>query len=518
MAINNSNVGNRGFLSDEINEDGLYPIWGVAIGNNDITRGHLSKETKLWRPSVLEEAAETLEGGSIVVDHENQKAREVVGEITDSMYDDEMGVIFRGLMDDSELAQKIDHEWLEVSPRIIHSKDHEEIKGVKIPEYIEEFQNLSVVNQGAAGSNEIHLGEPEELSVEELQESFEEDISAEFQLPLDSKEVEELQEEINFARWMYDNPEGAEGASQRFGCSGYHEREVNGQIWYMPCKDRDNFIENVKEEIEDMSEAEELQLSEARTPSYDDTETKSWGDIPADTLSYWTDALDYDAEQVDDLTQDQKNEIAQHTLLGDPQADNVRELRFFPVVNARTEDLNRGALEAVRGGRGQEADISESAWESAASEAGRLLEEEFGSDVPDVEELATHDKDSEEMRRIASQLASQTAMTKSESLSLVRSFTPSGFADIGILAKAISNALGVDRDRMERVMDKMSEQSSVIELQEGEELSSLANSVSSHEGFEDVDADDVMSAFDDLRESSETEQTNDSGSLLNKIV
>jgi hypothetical protein len=120
-------------------------------------------------------------------------------------------------------------------------------------------------------------------------------------------------------------------------------------------------------------------LSEARTPTYEGTETQSWGDVSKD-LQAWTDALDVDAESVADMTQAQKQTVADHTLLGDPEADTWRELRFFPVVNPNTGDLNRGALVSILGGRGAQADISEDSLSSARSVAEGLLDEEFETD------------------------------------------------------------------------------------------------------------------------------------------
>lgn len=480
--VQNSNTGNRGFLGDAANEDGLYPIWGIALGNNDITVGQKSGEPKLWRPEVLEEAADTLEGRDIVVNHENRDAYEVIGEVSEAKFTESEGVLYKGMIDSAELARKIEHGWLEVSPRIIHSKAHEMVQEVKVPDSIRKFDNLSIVRKGAAGSNEVNLGEAEELSVEELQESFETDEDkdvVEYQQLIDTSEVEELQGEIDFAQYLYDDPQAATGASQQFKCESFHTHQIQGKTWYSPCDTHDKLVESIKQEggadSDDMADSteeklgwssdydrivelskdgvvEELQLSEARTPTYDETETKSWGDIPADTLSYFVDALEYDdVEQVDDLSQSQKEEIASHSLLGDPQGDTVREVRFFPVVNAESGDLNRGALEAVRSGRGQSADIPESAYDSAFAEAGRLLNEEFDADVE--EEMAKHlesiDRSKEEMR-IASQLASHSSLTKDEGLSMLDVLKPDRPTDVVLMADIFEKILG-DEERSELI-------------------------------------------------------------------
>lgn len=118
------------------------------------------------------------------------------------------------------------------------------------------------------------------------------------------------------------------------------------------------------------------QRSEARTPTYDGTETQSWADVSKD-LEAWADALGFDAETVADMTAEQKEEVAEHTLLGDADADSWQELSFFPVVNPNTGNLNRGALMAVLSGRGAQADIPEDTLESARGVAEELMSEEF---------------------------------------------------------------------------------------------------------------------------------------------
>lgn len=451
---------------ENITEEGLFVVSGVAIGPDDITY-HRDEDTgerysKIWTEEALRQIAPTLEGQEIVGNHENRDIWQTIGQIEESRYDEEKGVVYQGVIDDEDIARRVDQGWLDVSARIIHPEPTEmSEEGHRVVSEAWLMDNLSIVTEGNAPSNEIDIGESEMLSVEELSDVFEkgaDEIVEEFQTDEDG--------DVDYERWMFDNPEGAQGASQSLGCSGYHKHQIQEETWYMPCSSHEAFLNSLSEKNEKSSEmaesrgkemkklasqfsshtkltkdealnfidtirpttryqdhgilakivseaigtdegrmkeifsmlsghkeesemdsedidgeVEELVVSEARTPEFDGTETKSWGDIPADTLSYWTDALDYDAEQVDDLTQEQKNEIAQHTILGDPEADNVRELRFFPVVNAETGDLNRGALEAVRGGRGQSADISSSVYDSAFQKAGELLNENFDADV-----------------------------------------------------------------------------------------------------------------------------------------
>jgi hypothetical protein len=122
-------------------------------------------------------------------------------------------------------------------------------------------------------------------------------------------------------------------------------------------------------------------LSEARRPRFRGTESTPW---QAPTFEDYVAALHEGEDppaRVQDASPALKRAIAEHTLLGDPEADNFRDLSFFPVVNPRTGRLNENALRAVLGGRAAQADIPASARQSAQAMARRLLNEEFGAEL-----------------------------------------------------------------------------------------------------------------------------------------
>jgi hypothetical protein len=488
-----NSISGSGFISENRTEDGLLKVHGVALGDNDVTVGAKSREQKLWRPEVLEASAQFLEGKDIVVDHENKSAYKKVGEVTDAKYKSGVGIIYQGVVRDEELEPKIEHGWLEVSPRLMHSEEMEEVGGIDAPTEIFDFPNLSIVRKGAAPSSKISPGEHPELSVDELQQAFdsesegieeyhhkqiekveEEEAGEEPESDGDSEEELQSPSDVDYARWMFKDRQSAEGAAQAFPCGGIHKREVRGETWYLPCSSQSKFLEAVKER-----EEEELAIAEARNPDFDETETESWGDIPADTLSYYTENLDYDAEQWDDLTQEQREEIVSHTLLGDPDADTADEGIFFPVVNAATGDLNRGALEAVRSGRGQSADIPQSTYESAFATAGRLLNENFGTDVEtNFEEMAAGGK-SGQMSALASRLASHTELTKGEAMDFILTLSPDDYMDMTALAKAVSIPLDSSADTMQSVLEKhsMKEEETEKSVSEEEDAPNRSRSI-----------------------------------------
>lgn len=251
-------IGGRGFL-DNSGDGDLFTIHGIAIGAGDITLGSKSGERKLWTEEVLKEAAATLEGKHIVANHENRDVYSVVGRVTDAAYSDSKnGVVFQGVVDDELLAKRVDRGWLDVSPRIIHMAGESE-DGIKTPEEIREFDNLALVTKGAAPSNDVATGESEELSVEELQSCFDnnpENGEVEFE------EIELQKDNINYRKHIYEDREGAEGAAEALGCGGSHEVDLGDRTVYMPCQNRDSFIETIKANGSDSDENSEPEKDE----------------------------------------------------------------------------------------------------------------------------------------------------------------------------------------------------------------------------------------------------------------
>ena len=120
--------------------------------------------------------------------------------------------------------------------------------------------------------------------------------------------------------------------------------------------------------------------SQSRTPDYSGTTTSEWN---APTLSDYKAAYDGEADfdGVTDAPSEFTTFVANHTLLGEATGETFDDVSFFPVVVPSSGSLNANALRAVLSGRGAQADISESALESARSTAGDLLRDEFGADV-----------------------------------------------------------------------------------------------------------------------------------------
>lgn len=310
--------------------DGFSPehdpwrVHGVAISENAVTRGG-SGTRRFWPAETLRSAADRdlLVGQPIVKnfhDLEGQApADDVIGKVTQVGYADDMGLVYEGEINDKHIAEKVDADYLDVSPvPLISDETFDEDRQAQRVERIERFRDLAVVAEGASFGNQIEMGPNPgvaALSAEVLSQGFDIDIEA-------------------------------------------------------------------------------LQRDQARRPTYSDTEEVEWDTPTLDDYLRGYDSLpDPDPDDigsVGDLSDEGRTLIAEKSLLGTPSGDTLGEVRFFPVVNPESDALNRNALGAVRGGRGEQADIPSDALASAQQMAGELLVEEFDSDI-DVEATASAD-------------------------------------------------------------------------------------------------------------------------------
>jgi hypothetical protein len=377
----------------------------------------------------------------------------IAGEVVNAGYVDGVGVVFEAELDDESLAEKVRNGRLEVSPLL--SRDIEPLEdgeaAFKATD-INRWRDLALVANGAAPSNEITVGESP-VTAEALHEALQEpalDTSVDVpervqnaaQAALDADEdglipdscgtgtgtsrAEALADndvEVNdfLTRGEDDKTpipaylnshEGDASTEQPPTNWGEEEWSDCGNVgmarwgWYVDWfREKANELSRQRgeeEPYESMAsastagEAEALQRESAREPTFDGTETSEeqpWGDVSKD-LTDWVAALGFEAESTADLTADQKQTIAEHTLLGDAEADSWNELSYFPVVNPNNGNLNEGALNAVRGGRGAQADIPADTYDDAEETAASLLANEFGGYEMDNGELMTTNAES----------------------------------------------------------------------------------------------------------------------------
>lgn len=123
--------------------------------------------------------------------------------------------------------------------------------------------------------------------------------------------------------------------------------------------------------------------AEPRTPEFSGVESEpAWGDVD---LSFEAFVEAYaeanpDATSVDDLSADEKSEIAARSLNGEPDASEFAELVVLPVVNPTTDNLNESGLMAALSRAPQTEGINA---QESQSRVRSMLEEHFDRDVED---------------------------------------------------------------------------------------------------------------------------------------
>jgi hypothetical protein len=200
----------------------------------------------------------------------------------------------------------------------------------------------------------------------------------------------------------------------------------------------------------------------ARNPVYQGTESTAWS---APTLADYVAGLNLgDVNSIADLSGAQKSRIANHTLLGDPAATTFSELSYFPVVNPRTHHLNEGALRAVLGGRGTQANIPPAARNSAQAKARQLLHEHYGMALSEADEDVAADRPrgfkavlarlgemfaSSEQKPKAISFEDMAAANVARDLIAAQQMTPSDQERTQIIREALQSQFGAsDRDVM----------------------------------------------------------------------
>lgn len=356
----------------EVDGEPPYTIHGIAIGEGDVTRGSSGIEKK-WPRDALKPAAETLAGRPLVTDHEND-SHAVVGKVTEAFYQEGTGVLYEAQLFDEELAEKIANGLLEVSIRGFHgdvSEMEESEEGAKVVSKLK-FDNLSIVPVGAAPSNTVEIGPSTEVSAAECAEV----IGA-----LEEDEVDEEKE-------VEENAEGAEDI--RKGDVDRYEQDISRypEKGNTPPEDSEGMHEY--EEEEENSPDEDGDVAELVTaihePEFDEAEDKEWSK-PA--LSEFISEMDVEADGWDDLTEEQRQNVADHFLVsksGSFPPENYGELAL-PVVEV-DGTLNLNALQNAKARAGQVEGVSSDDEDELNSKINNLAESNFDdADFGEEEEM-----------------------------------------------------------------------------------------------------------------------------------
>lgn len=149
-------------------DDGMT-ISGVAIGEDEVT-SHAQGD-KFWPAEQLMAGTDSLVGTQLTKNHNHDRVEGVIGEVTDAVYKEGVGILFEAEVYDKEVANKIEKGLLEVSIHAVHANGGFDDEGRMIVENIQ-FRDLSVVPRGAAQSNTVSVGslQPATLSQDDLAE------------------------------------------------------------------------------------------------------------------------------------------------------------------------------------------------------------------------------------------------------------------------------------------------------------------------------------------------------------
>lgn len=163
-------------LATDADADEPTLVNGVAIGEDDVTTGMSGKRT-IWPAETLREAADKLVGKPIVRNHPDPESpqppiEEVIGEVTNARYEDGIGLLWQGELDDPDIATQVERGRADVSPVMARDLgEFDEDKDAHVATEIHDFRDLGVVSQGAAASNSIQSGEAA-MSTAALAEAF----------------------------------------------------------------------------------------------------------------------------------------------------------------------------------------------------------------------------------------------------------------------------------------------------------------------------------------------------------
>jgi hypothetical protein len=430
-------------VSDDASfDDGPFLAHGVAQAS-EVTRG-VSGQRRYWPPETLREAAEKLVGTPLVdpSEHDDLNATQpdpttIIGEVTDAAYDEQRAaLVYQAELDDPEFAKLAARGRIDVSPSVrLRDGDRDEERDATQVAEVLGYRDLAAVTEGAHASASINLGAAEALArhfeVDLLQTPAEANaVDVDVSLPdriinaaeaaaengdvipdscgtgvgdtrLEQIRNDDLQPADLVTRFndltpvpayltshesdtTTDDPPTEWGEEEWSQCGNAQQAKWG---WYTEW-----FQQKANEILAELDEPpayEALQRDRARRPAYSGTQDAEWSTPTLDDYLNGYDSLPApgDVSSVDELTREQRSLIARKSLLGTAAGETLREVRFFPVVDPETNELNRRALGAVRSGRGAAADIPDDARASAQRVAGKLLVEEFGSDI-DIESMA----------------------------------------------------------------------------------------------------------------------------------
>lgn len=164
--------------TDNFDETNPWKVSGVALPENTILKGGQGVE-HFYTAETLEGAGELLEGSHIVKNFHDidgqATADDIIGEVTNAGYQKGVGLVFDGEITDREIAEKVSHGYLDVSPSPVRSlgEFNDSMGGQEVQRLVD-FRDLAVVGNGQPGAK-IEMGPNpavEALSLDALSNGF----------------------------------------------------------------------------------------------------------------------------------------------------------------------------------------------------------------------------------------------------------------------------------------------------------------------------------------------------------
>jgi hypothetical protein len=145
----------------EFDSSAPFEVSGVAIPVNTIVRGGRGVE-HFYTAEVLQGAGELLENTTIVKNFHSlegqAEADEVIGKVTNAGFQKGIGLVFEGEITDEDIAEKIAHGFLDVSPSPARSLgEFDQDMGAQRVERLAKFRDVAVVANGQPGAK-IEIG------------------------------------------------------------------------------------------------------------------------------------------------------------------------------------------------------------------------------------------------------------------------------------------------------------------------------------------------------------------------
>ena len=119
----------RRCIDADSDSGGEHTIHGVALAADDVVRAGPDEKRTRWSPGALAKMAGSLENKPLTDRHTDTDPHATVGEVTEAWYDEsDEAIRFRATLADDDLASKINSGLLELSPRVEHPENLDDLK------------------------------------------------------------------------------------------------------------------------------------------------------------------------------------------------------------------------------------------------------------------------------------------------------------------------------------------------------------------------------------------------------